>query len=87
MTTCIKGRALAGEKAVRTLRQEADDWRAKSEGFAAELLAWRSKSESWEATKAQSVRALQSERDRRVVGLNWVMAAAAQLPRTTRAAC
>ena len=60
----VEERALTGEKAVRTLRQEADDWRAKSEGFAAELLAWRSKSESWEATKAQSVRALQSERDR-----------------------
>jgi len=57
-------RAMTSEKAVRTLRQEADDWRAKSEAFAAELLAWRSKSESWEATKAQSVRALQSERDR-----------------------
>jgi uncharacterized coiled-coil DUF342 family protein len=60
----VEERALTSEKAVRTLRQEADDWRAKSEGFAAELLAWRSKSESWEATKAQSVRALQSERDR-----------------------
>lgn len=60
----VEERALNGEKAVRQLRQEADDWRAKSEGFAAELLAWRSKSESWEATKAQSVRALQSERDR-----------------------
>jgi len=60
----VEDRAVNSEKAVRQLRQDADDWRAKSEGFAAELLAWRSKSESWEATKAQSVRVLQSERDR-----------------------
>ena len=29
-----------------------------------ELLAWRSKSESWESTKASSVKSLQAERDR-----------------------
>ena len=62
--TELEERARKAENTIKTLRTESDDWRAKSEGFAAELLAWRAKSESWEATKAQSVRALQSERDR-----------------------
>lgn len=53
-----------GERALRAERRLADDWRGKAEAYAAELLAWRSKSETWEASKAQSVRGLQQERDR-----------------------
>uniref|UniRef100_A0A7S4HB01 Uncharacterized protein n=2 Tax=Guillardia theta TaxID=55529 RepID=A0A7S4HB01_GUITH len=52
------------ERSLRESKQEADNWRAKAEAFSAELLAWRSKSESWESTKASSVKSLQAERDR-----------------------
>jgi chromosome segregation ATPase len=52
------------EQQIQDLRQTSNDYRAKSETYQAELLAWRSKSEAWEVTKAQSMRSLQSERDR-----------------------
>jgi chromosome segregation ATPase len=60
----LEVRSLAAEKAAAECRRESDDWRNKAEGYAAELVAWRSKSEHWEATKAQSIRGLQQERDR-----------------------
>ena len=57
-------RSISAEKSASDCRRESDDWRNKAESYAAELVAWRAKSEHWESTKAQSIRGLQQERDR-----------------------
>jgi hypothetical protein len=57
-------RSISAEKVASDCRRESDDWRNKAESYAAELVAWRAKSEHLEATKAQSMRGLQQARDR-----------------------